>query len=76
MGLFHAVLSGAGRITINFVSCRDMLPDPEFYRTCLLEAFEELQLAARTSARPAKAKAKAKKKAKKKAGAARKKAKS
>ena len=46
MGLFHAVLSGAGRITINFVSCREMLPDPEFYRDCLQEAFEELQAAA------------------------------
>jgi diacylglycerol O-acyltransferase len=57
MGLFHAVLSGAGRITINFVSCREMLPDPEFYRACLRESFEELQLAAQKSARPAKAKA-------------------
>jgi diacylglycerol O-acyltransferase len=56
MGLFHAVLSGAGRITINFVSCREMLPDPEFYQACLRESFEELQLAAQKSARPAKAK--------------------
>jgi diacylglycerol O-acyltransferase len=63
MGLFHAVLSGAGRITINFVSCREMLPDPEFYQTCLRESFEELYLAAQKSARPIKAKAKAKKKA-------------
>ena len=46
MGLFHAVLSGAGRITINFVSCREMLPDPEFYQACLREAFEELRDAA------------------------------
>jgi WS/DGAT/MGAT family acyltransferase len=45
MGLFHAVLSGAGRITINFVSCRSMLPDPEFYQQCLQESFEELRSA-------------------------------
>jgi len=45
MGLFHAVLSGAGRITINFVSCRSMLPDPAFYQQCLQESFEELRSA-------------------------------
>jgi len=43
MGLFHAVISGAGKITINFVSCREMLPDPQFYRECLEESFTELQ---------------------------------
>ena len=43
MGLFHAVISGGGKITINFVSCREMLPDPGFYRECLLEAYEELE---------------------------------
>ena len=46
MGLFHAVLSGAGRITINCISCREMIPDPEFYKACLQEAYEELQTAA------------------------------
>jgi len=74
MGLFHAVLSGAGRITINFLSCREMMPDPEFYKACLQEAYEELQTAARQAAsRPAaatKTKNKAKGKAKKKSAAA------
>ncbi|NCF18793.1 MAG: wax ester/triacylglycerol synthase family O-acyltransferase [Haliea sp.] len=46
MGLFHGVLSGVGRITINFVSCRTMMPDPAFYRECLKESFEELKAAA------------------------------
>jgi len=46
MGLFHAVLSGAGRITITFISCREMMPDPEFYKDCLAEAYEELRVAA------------------------------
>ena len=50
MGLFHAVLSGAGKIVINFIACREMLPDPEFYQQCLAEAYAEL-LAAATSAR-------------------------
>ena len=46
MGLFHAVLSGVGLITITFISCREMMPDPEFYKACLQEAYEELRLAA------------------------------
>jgi WS/DGAT/MGAT family acyltransferase len=46
MGLFHAVFSAVGRITINFLSCREMLPDPAFYQQCLREAFEELRAAA------------------------------
>lgn len=46
MGLFHAVISGAGKITVNFVSCREMLPDPGFYRDCLIAAYEELERAA------------------------------
>ncbi|MCP5123727.1 MAG: wax ester/triacylglycerol synthase family O-acyltransferase [Pseudomonadales bacterium] len=60
MGLFHGVFSAAGRITINFLSCREMLPDPAFYQQCLREAFEELRratqraasAAARSMARP------------------------
>jgi WS/DGAT/MGAT family acyltransferase len=46
MGLFHGVISGAGKITINFVSCREMLPDPGFYRECLMQAYDELETAA------------------------------
>jgi diacylglycerol O-acyltransferase / wax synthase len=46
MGLFHAVISGAGLITINFVCCREMMPDPQFYKRCLEEAYEELRVAA------------------------------
>jgi diacylglycerol O-acyltransferase len=75
MGLFHAVISGAGKITINFVSCREMLPDPQFYQECLQTTFEELRSAAGKLDKvkvPTKAKrsAKAKKpaKAKSKAG--------
>ncbi len=43
MGLFHAVLSGVGLITITFISCREMMPDPQFYKACLREAFDDLR---------------------------------
>ena len=56
MGLFHAVLSGAGRIVINFISCREMMPDPDFYKACLAEAYAELQLAAQQASRKPQAK--------------------
>jgi len=58
MGLFHAVISGAGKITINFTSCREMLPDPQAYRDCLDAAFRELSAAAEKHARPKKPKRK------------------
>lgn len=51
MGLFHAVLSGAGVISITFISCREMLPDPEFYKACLEESYETLHAAAKKAAR-------------------------
>lgn len=44
-GLFHAVISGVGLITINFVSCRELLPDPDFYKQCLEESYAELEAA-------------------------------
>tara|TARA_R110000823_G_scaffold210224_12_gene340537 strand:- start:4187 stop:5734 length:1548 start_codon:yes stop_codon:yes gene_type:complete len=73
MGLFHAVISGAGKITINFVSCREMLPDPQFYRECLNESFVELQGAVLESLKDRKKTAKtAKKPAATKRGAGRK----
>jgi diacylglycerol O-acyltransferase len=46
MGLFHAVTSGAGSIVINFLSCREMMPDPQFYKQCLAESYDELRGAA------------------------------
>ncbi len=46
IGLFHAVMSGAGHIVINFVSSRQILPDPDFYKTCLENSYQQLRLAA------------------------------
>ena len=54
MGLFHGVISGAGKITVNFVCCREMLPDPGFYRQCLEEAWSELEQAAMPKTPPRK----------------------
>ena len=50
MGLFHAVLSGVGLITITFISCREMMPDPQFYKACLREAFDDLRQVAQRAA--------------------------
>jgi WS/DGAT/MGAT family acyltransferase len=50
VGLFHIVYSNVqnkkGTISISFVACRDMMPDPEFYAECLQESFDELEAAA------------------------------
>jgi WS/DGAT/MGAT family acyltransferase len=69
MGLFHAVISGAGHICINFACCREMLPDPEFYRECLDEAFDKLKTATLKPRKRKKTfKAKPKSRSRKKAG--------
>ncbi|MEM1435610.1 MAG: wax ester/triacylglycerol synthase family O-acyltransferase [Pseudomonadota bacterium] len=46
MGLIMPVTSYCGRIMLGFVSCRSMMPDPEFYVECLQESLEELEAAA------------------------------
>lgn len=45
MGLFHAVTSYNKRLNIAITACRDMMPDPEFYVTCLHRSYEELNRA-------------------------------
>ena len=72
-GLFHAVISYCGTITINFTSCRELLPDPDFYKECLEQTYAELENAAlgkqpKTRAKP-KARRKPRAKAKRKAAA-------
>jgi diacylglycerol O-acyltransferase len=56
VGMFHAVMSCTGRITINFVSCRSMLPDPKFYRECLQKSLFVLLAAATVPVRSRKRK--------------------
>ncbi|HPG26321.1 MAG TPA: wax ester/triacylglycerol synthase family O-acyltransferase [Myxococcota bacterium] len=46
IGLFHAVPSYNGAISICVTACRDQMPDPGFYADCLAESFRELREAA------------------------------
>ena len=58
-GLFHTVssfvLNKQGSITISFVACREVMPDPAFYAQCLRESFEDLTDAALGKGAPSKA---------------------
>ncbi|MEO1309978.1 MAG: wax ester/triacylglycerol synthase family O-acyltransferase [Pseudomonadota bacterium] len=46
MGLFQAVTSYCGEVCIAITACREMMPDPSFYASCLQESFDELLEAA------------------------------
>jgi len=46
MGLIFPVVSYNGKIFVSVTSCREMLPDPEFFSVCLQESFDELKNAA------------------------------
>ncbi len=43
MGLIFPVFSYNGQITITVNSCREMMPDPEFFADCLQNSYEELR---------------------------------
>jgi len=47
MGLIHPVFSYAGQITISVTACRDQMPDPGFYASCLQDSYDELRKAAK-----------------------------
>ena len=46
LGLGHVVQSYCKEATISFTGCRNLVPDPEFYVSCLEESFAELRDAA------------------------------
>jgi hypothetical protein len=51
MGLVFAVTSYDGKIIISPTSCREQIPDPEFFALCIRESFQEyLELASRAPA--------------------------
>jgi len=50
MGLFHCVSSDNGEVTITFLSCRDMLPDPDLYHQCLSKEYKSLLASAKKAA--------------------------
>jgi len=68
VGLFHVISSYCGEFSISITSCRDLMPDPEFYRQCLQDSFEEL-LAATVESAPVRRKTARKKAPAKKAKA-------
>jgi WS/DGAT/MGAT family acyltransferase len=45
VGLFHVISSYCGEFSISATACRVMMPDPEFYRQCLLDSFSALKQA-------------------------------
>ena len=45
IGLFHAVMSCNGKLSITISACSEMLPDPEFYAQCMRAAYDELRSA-------------------------------
>lgn len=44
-GLFHAIKSYRGKMTIGITACREMMPDPANYTDCLRASYDELQSA-------------------------------
>jgi WS/DGAT/MGAT family acyltransferase len=68
VGLFHVISSYCGEFSISITSCRDLMPDPDFYRQCLQDSFDAL-LAATVGSAPAPRKAARGKTAAKKAPA-------
>lgn len=73
IGLFQIVYSSVinkiGTITLSYTSCREMMPDPEFYAKCIRKSFADFQAAVAKGKAPAKSKASAKGKPKAKAKA-------
>jgi len=52
MGLVFAVTSYDGKIIISPTSCREQIPDPEFFALCIRESFQEyLELASKPKPR-------------------------
>ncbi|MBP6382809.1 MAG: wax ester/triacylglycerol synthase family O-acyltransferase [Pseudomonadales bacterium] len=43
LGLFHAVFSMSGKVSITVTADRDQMPDPEFYGECITASYEELR---------------------------------
>jgi len=43
VGLFHAIMSCNGKISIAINACRELLPDPAFYAECIQASYDELR---------------------------------
>ncbi len=51
-GLFHAVFSYNGVVSVGFTACRAMVPDAPFYATCIEASYNDLKAAALDGAAP------------------------
>jgi hypothetical protein len=49
-GLFHVVTSYNGNVILTFLADRNIMPDPEFYATCIARSFADLMTAAEKQA--------------------------
>ncbi len=43
MGLINVITSYCDELVLAFTACREMMPDPAFYRECLAEAWDALE---------------------------------
>ena len=48
-GLMFMITSYCGQFVISIISCRELVPDPEFLKKCIVESFDELLAAAKES---------------------------
>lgn len=52
MGLQHAVMSTFSNISISFLSCSGLMPDPDYYRECLQDSWQKLLSATTRQVKP------------------------
>lgn len=60
LGIFHLVFSYAGKLTLSILADRNIMPDPESYKKCLVASYEEMYQAIGGSKKAPEAKTKAK----------------
>jgi diacylglycerol O-acyltransferase len=58
LGIFHLVFSYSGKLTLSVLADRNIIPDPELYRDCLITSYDELHKAIGKLEKPAKIKSK------------------
>ena len=49
-GVLHSVGSYNGQFMFSFIACREMMPDPDFYRECLAQAIQDVVAAGKKTA--------------------------
>ncbi len=54
LGIFHLVFSYSGKLTLSVLADRNIIPDPEVYRECLIASYNELYAAVEALGKPKK----------------------